>query len=270
MSAIAKYANPELTNLPLIHQGKTRDTFRAQWSKYERYQSGLWRLMLPRLIVATKRLSTHNVVHKSIIPYKDEVLTALTIFWLVDILGKSGIPHHLIAYGREIHDYLPGKPSDYPADLHHRAVVVKALDMYLAEFILRKYLAGSLWRLLRDGKRNPYGRLARDPILMMPFRAPLFTPTDKSETDDPQRASMVRAKYPQGVAIFREAYRLMRQHTNRVGIEVVDCKGEGGKDERGQFVIAERGKRQNVCGITDLGSRLRFHRLSLHACPQPT
>ena len=236
MPAIAKYAKydkPELKNLPLIHQGKTRDTFEARWPEYN---GSFWS---PRLIVATNRLSTHNVVHKSTIPYKDEVLTALTIFWLVDVLGRAGIHHHLVAFGKNIYEYLPGKTRDYPANLHYCAIVVKTLDMCPVEFIQRKYLAGSLWRLLRDGKKNPYGKLARKPVLMMQFRSPLSTPTDKSETDDPQRASMVRAKYPQGVAIFREAYRLMRQHTNRVGIEVVDCKGEGGKDELGRFVIAD-------------------------------
>jgi len=249
MSAIAKYARPvfRIRSLPLIHQGKTRDTFQAQWSKNERYQSGLWRLMPPRLIVVTKRLSTHNVVHKSLIPYKDEVLTALTIFWLVDVLGKAGIPHHLITYGSGIYDYLPGKPSDYPANLHYRAVVVKTLDMYLVEFILRKYLAGSLWRLLRDGKKNPYGRLGRKPVLMMSFRNPLFTPTDKSETDDPKRASIVRKKNPSVVAMFRKAYNLAREHTNKVGIEIVDLKGEAGRDERGQPVIADEFGTPDCC-----------------------
>lgn len=202
---------------------------------------------LPRLVVATKRLSTHNVVHKSLVPYKDEVLTALTIFWLVDVLGKNNIRHHLIAYGKEVYDYLPGKPKDYPADLHYRAIVVRTLDMYPIEFILRKYLAGSLWRLLRDGKKNPYGHLGCRPVLMMSFRTPLFTPTKKSETDDPLRASIVWAKHPSVVALFRKAYNLARKHTNRVGIEIVDLKGEAGQDEQGRSVIADEFGTPDCC-----------------------
>ena len=78
---------PALSSLPLIYQGKTRDTFPTK-SPDE------------LLIVATNRLSTHNIVHLSEVPFKGEVLTALTIFWLTGILEKAGIKHHLLAYGR--------------------------------------------------------------------------------------------------------------------------------------------------------------------------
>jgi phosphoribosylaminoimidazole-succinocarboxamide synthase len=167
--------------LRFLYQGKTRET----WTLPN------WPFLL--LMVTSQRLSTHNVVHKSLIPLKDQVLTALTIFWLTQVLQK--IPHHLVAYGRRIYDYLP--KSDYPADLHLHALITRRLEIILVEFIWRAYLAGSLWKKfyskLREGmseeemrELDPYGlNLPLGLPYMHRFDTPIFTPTRKSEHDEP-------------------------------------------------------------------------------------
>lgn len=208
---------PALTSLPLIRQGKTRDTFSTKSPD-------------ALLIVATQRLSTHNIVHLSEVPYKDQVLTALTIYWLTNVLAPAGVKHHLIAHGGAIYDYLPKSFSHYPADLHHRAIVVKKLDMIPVEFIFRGYLVGSLYKDFHvKGLPNPYGIiLDPDLPLMEPFDEPIFTPTDKSETDVPIDAENTEEKYPEATAVCYKTFLLVRDHLRKLGLELVDSKFEVG------------------------------------------
>ncbi|HUD04005.1 MAG TPA: phosphoribosylaminoimidazolesuccinocarboxamide synthase [Candidatus Paceibacterota bacterium] len=219
---------PALSSLPLIHQGKTRDTFETNSPD-------------TLLIVATQRLSTHNVIHLSEVPYKDQVLTALTIFWLTSLLGKVGIPHHLVAFGTDIYTYLPGKRSDYPADLHYRAIIVKKLSMVPVEFIYRGYLAGSLYKGFHSkGLPNPYGiTLERGLPLMTQFPAPIFTPTDKSETDEPLDAQETSMRYPDPSRVSLQTFMLTRNHLRSRGVELVDSKFEVGIDQFGIATIAD-------------------------------
>lgn len=219
---------PALTTLKLVHQGKTRDTFGTKSSD---------RL----LIVATQRLSTHNIIHLSEVPHKEEVLTALTIFWLTELLEKRGIKHHLVSYGTDIYRNLPGGRSDYPTDLHHRAIVVKKLSMVPVEFIYRGYLAGSLFKsFYSKGLPNPYGISLKEGLpLMTPFPHPLFTPTDKSETDEPLDATATSVTYPDASHISLQVFIMVRDHLRALGLELVDSKFEVGMDELGDVTIAD-------------------------------
>jgi phosphoribosylaminoimidazole-succinocarboxamide synthase len=228
--AVARYAPPFLTSLPLWHQGKTRDTFPCKDPN-------------KLLVVATNRLSTHNVVHKSLIPFKGEVLTALTVFWLAKVLAESGIKNHLIAFGTKIYEHLPGERSDYPANLHHRAIVVEKLDMALVEFILRCYLAkaSSFYRdFYSKGIVDPYGVNLRPGLpIMYRFEEPIFTPTDKSDTDEPLRAAKVMHDHRLECGIALSALGLVRSHLNRCGIEIIDTKFEIGHDPFGNPIMAD-------------------------------
>lgn len=223
----------ELNNIRLIHQGKTRDTYEA------RTRPGV--ANPDRLIVATNRLSTHNVIHQSVIPYKGEVLTALTVFWMVDVLEKAGLSHHIVAYGIRIYDHLPGTRSDYPKDLHHRAIIVRHLDMLLVEFVFRAYLAGSLYDKYYSKRfHNPYGIFIEAGMsVMSEFKPPIFTPTDKSETDEPLRAVEVDGMYPDATMLASKAFDITRAYMRSRGLEQIDGKLEIGLDQDGNPVIGD-------------------------------
>jgi len=241
MSALAKYAPPALTLLPLKYQGKTRDTFEAKWPEANDKRRP------PLLIVATNRISTHNIVHKSEIPKKGEVLTALTIFWLIDVLERAGVAHHLITYGKKIYDYVPKPDLDLKeVPLHRRAIVVKQLDITLVEFILRQYLCGSLWDKYYSKGEDPYEVQIPPGLPLMTnfsgvakFAGPVFTPTEKSETDPPLPSGATARKYPKAVVLSRGVFNLGQQHLRAKGIEGIDTKFEFGLDEDGQVVLAD-------------------------------
>lgn len=228
--ATAKYAPPLLTNLPLWHQGKTRDTF-----------------VIPDksrlLVVATDRISTHNVVHQSLIPHKGEVLTALTVFWLLMVLEKADVQHHLAGHGKGIRNYLPQKKQDLPFVLEHRAIVVERLDMVPVEFILRCYLAkaGSFYRdFYSKGLPDPYGiNLPPGLPVMHRFEKPIFTPTDKSDTDDPLNVEHVMTDRGYEYRVAELVLGLVRRHLNGCGIEIVDTKFEMGHDPFQNVVLAD-------------------------------
>ncbi|HVV38860.1 MAG TPA: phosphoribosylaminoimidazolesuccinocarboxamide synthase [Candidatus Paceibacterota bacterium] len=234
---------PMVIDLPLKYRGKTRDTYEAKWPDPNDKRRP------PLLIVASDRISTHDVVHKSMIPKKGEVLNALTIFWIVDVLEKLGIAHHLIAYGKKIYDYVP-KPDSDPKDvpLHHRAIVVKQLDIILVEFILRQFLCGGLWSKHYSKGLDPYGLSIPAGLPLMTnfgtlakFAAPVFTPTKKSdeEHDPPLLSEATAREHPEALMLSRKVFDRGRQRLRTRGIELIDSKFEFGIDEDGQVVLAD-------------------------------
>ncbi len=206
--------SPEIDSLELYSQGKVRDTYLPY--KNEGYI----------LQVATNRLSTHNIVHKSLIPFKAEVLTAMTIFWVEEIFKKWNIAHHVIACGKDIYKYIP--IGNYPDDLHLRALIVKKLDMIPIEFIWRHYLTGSLYKkYYAKDIENPYGIMLPRGLKNMSFlKDPAFTPTDKSETDDPLNSVDTAMNYSNEYWLTKKVYRLCRKFALSRGIDIVDTKLE--------------------------------------------
>ena len=219
-STKARFGAPALTNLPLLHQGKTRDSFSIPITYLNQ------RL---RLVVATNRISTHDIVHQTVIVLKGEVLTALTIYWLLLLERHLGIKHHLVAYGKDIYKYLPGKPSDYPSDLNLYAVVVVEKEIIPIEFIIRNFLEGSLEsKYYALGKENPYGILLPKGLKRMHrFSEPVFTPTDKTEDGDPPRNSKeVMERYPIATHLVATTASFVTKHLEGRGIALIDTKCE--------------------------------------------
>jgi len=141
----------------------------------------------------------------------------------------------------DIFDFLPGDRSDYPEGLHHRAIVVKELQMIPIEFIIRAYLTGSLWKkFYAKGLPNPYGIKISDGLSnMSEFASPIFTPTDKSDTDDPVNSLEIEQKYPEACYIARETFRRIRNRLRQRRIEVADTKLELGLDSQGQVCVGD-------------------------------
>lgn len=218
---IAKLEN----DLPLLHKGKVRNTHQTNDSE-------------ALLLVATERVSTHNIIHNDEIPFKGEVLNMLTIFWLTEVLHE--LPNHLVATGSEIYDFLPkGSRDKYPG-LHYRAVVVEKLDMRLVEFILRRYLTGSLWKAYQRGE-DPYGlNLPYGLKHMHRFDKWVFTPTDKSETDEPLNSDLVARRHAGELDMIEYATNLVEQFLGKLGITTVDIKAEGGfSTKSNKFMLAD-------------------------------
>ncbi|MCU1509658.1 MAG: phosphoribosylaminoimidazolesuccinocarboxamide synthase [Glaciihabitans sp.] len=121
------------------------------------------------LMVASDRVSAFDHLLEPPIPGKGELLTQLSLWWFDQL---DGIPNHLAA---------PGAVA-LPADVAGRSMVVKSLDMFPIECVVRGYLSGSGWveyqqsqsvcgvplpAGLRDGDQLP------EPIYTPAWKAPM-------------------------------------------------------------------------------------------------
>jgi phosphoribosylaminoimidazole-succinocarboxamide synthase len=84
------------------------------------------------LVVASDRVSAYDHVLEPGIPGKGELLTTLSLWWFEQL---SGIANHLV-----------GDQGDVPSEVSGRAMLVKPLDMYPIECVVRGYLSGSGWK----------------------------------------------------------------------------------------------------------------------------
>ncbi len=205
------------TGLQRIYQGKVRDTYALP-----DYPNLL-------LVVATDRLSIFDFVLSCLVPNKGEILTALTVFWLTKVL--QDINHHLIAYGREIEQYLPSALRG-DARLYARGLIVKKLSIIPVECVPRGYLTGSGWRSYQEnrtvcGHRLPEG--LHDGA-KLPF--PIFTPATKAESghDEPLTPKVVEEKYGgQLETLTLQLYERGSRYAFTRGIIVADTKFEFGQ-----------------------------------------
>ncbi len=149
----------ELDGWTLAYSGKVRDLYESPDA------SGL-------LMVASDRVSAFDHVLEPGIPDKGSLLTTLSLWWF----ERLDLPNHVISStavsaGGQVPDAVAG-----------RAMVVKRLEMYPIECVVRGYLSGSGWveysrsqsvcgvplpAGLNDGDRLP------EPIYTPAWKAPL-------------------------------------------------------------------------------------------------
>jgi phosphoribosylaminoimidazole-succinocarboxamide synthase len=216
-----------VTEYPLIHQGKVRDSFAID----EQHM----------LIVASDRLSAFDVVMAEPIPGKGEVLTQVSNFWFEQT--RHIVPNHLsgITVAEVISD-----PA-LRAVLEKRAVVVKRLQPLPLEAIVRGYLIGSGWKDYQQtgaicGIELPCGLQQADRLPQV-----IFTPSNKAaagEHDEnidfqtlagligEQRAAQVRDV---SIRVYQHAV----AHASARGIIIADTKFEFGLDEHGVLTLMD-------------------------------
>ena len=119
MSTAAGMYESSIRSLPLAGRGKVRDIYHVDEQRL--------------LIVTTDRLSAFDVVMRSPIPGKGEVLTALSNFWFARLADV--VPNHL----------LPDAPESVVAaderdQVAGRAIVVRKLTPLPVEAVVRGYL----------------------------------------------------------------------------------------------------------------------------------
>jgi phosphoribosylaminoimidazole-succinocarboxamide synthase len=208
----------ELASLQLHARGKVR----------EMYDLGDRLLM-----VASDRISAYDVVLPTPIPDKGKVLTGLSVFWFERT--RDLVSNHLVS-------------TEVAAEVHGRALVVRKLEIFPVECVVRGYLSGSGWREYQSdgevcGIRLPEGLRESDRL-----PEPIFTPATKAEAG----AHDENVDFDQAVEIVGDPatmeelrrlslvlYRFAADHAERNGILLADTKFEFGRDEAGRIVLAD-------------------------------
>jgi len=114
------------------------------------------------LIYHTDRVSAFDIVLPTLIPRKGEYLQKLTVFWMRK--SRRVFPNHLIDVVDE------------------RSILVRKAKRINVEWVVRKYLYGSLWRSYNEGRREIYGLKFPDGLRMAEeLPESLLTPTTKAD-----------------------------------------------------------------------------------------
>jgi phosphoribosylaminoimidazole-succinocarboxamide synthase len=221
------YSTDMLDMLPLIHQGKVRDSFALD----EDYM----------MIVASDRLSAFDVVLPNPVPGKGALLTQISNFWFEQT-------EHIIE------NHLTGIPiSDVIADpglvelLEQRAVIVRRLEPIPVEAIVRGYLIGSGWTDYQEtgavcGIPLPEGLRQADTLPEV-----IFTPSTKAlagNHDINVDFDVVARAVGQELAnqirdVSVRIYEFAARHALERGIIIADTKFEFGLDKEGSLVLMD-------------------------------
>jgi phosphoribosylaminoimidazole-succinocarboxamide synthase len=227
MSTVPAYDASLVTQYPLIHQGKVRDSFAIDDDHM--------------LIVASDRLSAFDVVMAEPIPGKGEILTQISNFWFEKTTHI--VPNHLagIPVAEVIDD------AELLRVLEKRSVVVKRLQPLLLEAVVRGYLIGSGWKDYQA--TGAICGIALPEGLRQAERLPdvIFTPSNKAgpgehdiNIDFQAITDLVGVRTAEQVRQASiQVYEFAVQHAAARGIIIADTKFEFGLDRDGTLTLMD-------------------------------
>ncbi len=196
------------------------------------------------LMVATDRVSAFDVVLPNPVPRKGEVLTLLSAWWFARTADL--VPNHVLSIDP---DHIAAR---YPALAPHRAswarrgMLVRKLEPFPVECVVRGYLSGSAWKEYREsgtlaGERMPAGLRESDRL-----ETPLFSPATKAESGHDENIPFARMKEMVGAEAaerLRHAsmalYERGRETAAQAGIIIADTKFEFGRDADGTIRVMD-------------------------------
>jgi phosphoribosylaminoimidazole-succinocarboxamide synthase len=206
-------------DLPLVASGKVRE---------------IYELGDRLLLVASDRISTHDVVHPNGIPDKGKVLTGISAFWF----NKTGhiVPNHYIS-----------ATDGVPAEVRGRAMAVTKLNMLPVECVVRGYITGSGWKDYQSSGRVSGIELPAGLRESQKLPTPIFTPSTKADEGHDEPIDLERAAEILGdrelagrlrdvsIALYSFAADLAAER----GVILADTKFELGLDPDGQLILGD-------------------------------
>ena len=177
------------------------------------------------IMVASDRVSAFDYVLDKSIPFKGRVLNLLNQW----AFQNSG-------------DIIPNASVDSP---HPNVVIQRYYKNIMIECVVRGYVWGSLASAYEKGKRNFCGlEMPNDLLRYQKLETPLFTPTTKSEHDEPMTFAEVEAKIGKELAakvkdtslkLFKRGAKLAA----KAGLIFIDTKYEFGLDEQDHLFLID-------------------------------
>ncbi len=216
-----------LKSLKLVSRGKVRDIY-----KYDKNSL---------LIISTDRISAYDKIMKEGIPGKGIILNKLSSYWKMSFSEIND--NDIISDDVKQMNKLSDEEKTLCMD---RAVLVKELNVFPVEFIIRGYLAGNGWKQYsRTGKINdivpPQGLSISDRLPL-----PAFTPTTKEIQGHDRSLSWIElvdiigeytAEKLKDIAV--KLYKKGSEISEMKGITIADTKFEFAKDENGKIYLID-------------------------------
>ena len=229
MSELAPVLESQL-DLRLLHRGKVRDVYEVDAETL--------------LMVASDRVSAFDVVLPQPIPFKGEVLTLVTAWWLQQL--EKRVAHHLIA----VHpDAIVARYPDLAASREaweRRAMLVRRTKPVLVECVVRGFITGSAWK-----EYSRKGTLADEPLPeglreSQRLDPPLFSPATKAQEGHDENITFAQVVELLGEELADRLRRLSleiyghgRDVAGERGIILADTKFEFGFDRSGELLLID-------------------------------
>ena len=216
----------DIPSLKLLNRGKVRD---------------IYDLGDKLLLVASDRLSAFDVVMPTPIPYKGQVLTALSYFWFALLGGE--IETHIV--DQPLSELVPDYEK-YADQLAGRSTPARKAEPALIECVVRGYLAGSGWKEYQErgtvcGIKLPDGLQESSKL-----PEPIFTPATKAASGHDENISFERAVEVVGQELAEELrskslaiYNRAAAYARSKGIIIADTKFEFGRADDRTILIDE-------------------------------
>jgi phosphoribosylaminoimidazole-succinocarboxamide synthase len=186
-------------------------------------------------VVATDRISAFDWVMPTPIPGKGELLTAMSRFWFAEL----GVPNHL----------LPNEAALLPEPfrpLAARTMLVRKATVVPFEFVVRGYLAGSVWKEYQKHGTACGVPLPPGLLNFSKLPAPTFTPATKAETGHDENVTFEHMANAIGTRMADDLRRRTLDVYTRAaalaesrGILLADTKLEWGQLPTGEVILID-------------------------------
>lgn len=209
-----------LHSLERVYRGKVRDSYLVGDDKL--------------LIVVSDRISAFDVILDDPIPYKGQVLQALTDFWFEKF--KDVVPNHLTGIAPE-----SVVAADEVDQVKGRSVVAMKLKPIPVECVVRGYIIGGGWKDYQATGKVCGIELPAGLKQAQKLPEPIFTPAAKAEVGEhDENISFEKACELVGEDVAKQIrdysiklYKLASEFALTKGIIIADTKFEFGLDENG-------------------------------------
>jgi phosphoribosylaminoimidazole-succinocarboxamide synthase len=220
----------DMKEFPLKVRGKVRDIYDLGDSL---------------LFIASDRISAFDVVMPNGIPGKGKVLTAMSLFWF-DFLSDV-VENHLVT--ANIDEY-PEPLRKYRDILDGRSMIVTKADRVDAECIVRGYISGSMWKELKEARKNGSNivhgfSFPADIQESGKLPEALFTPSSKNDSGHDANISydqLVELVGKETATLCRDKslaiYKKAADYAATKGIIIADTKFEFGYKD-GRFILID-------------------------------
>lgn len=208
----------DFTNLGERYAGKVRDNYTRDGK---------------RILITTDRLSAFDRII-TLIPFKGQVLNALTKYW--SEVTKDIVGNHVI----EIPD-----PN---------VVVAEECKPLSVEMVVRGYITGttstSIWTHYKNGSRDFCGNKLPDGMRKdQKLPEPILTPSTKAAHGDHdesvspdvllERGAIAREEWDQLADVSLRLFKLGQETAAKQGVILVDTKYEFGRNSKGEIVLID-------------------------------
>lgn len=216
-------------DLPLFREGKVREVYEVGDDL---------------LLVATDRLSAHDVVMDEPIPHKGRVLTQLSIWWF-ERTADIVVNHLITADADEIIER-EHSLADSRERWEGRSMLVRRTEPFPVECVVRGYITGSAWKEYKAS-----GTLAGEPlpdglIESQRLEPPIFSPATKATEGHDENITYDQVKGVVGSAVaetLREISLSLYSRAHNIaregGVILADTKFEFGVGSGGEILLID-------------------------------